>query len=379
MIQTTRFDYRLADAQATPVEPKRPEDFSLAAYEDHEASRRQRRRAFVLSDSGVLVSRRMRVGQCFSYGCRTMEDSLAWQLGALAASMNYEADVPNFLEPWYGIGVVASAFGAEYVWEEGQSPAVRPRFSSSAEALTYPTIPVAETPIGRHILRMIDFFLDRTQGRLPMSLTDVQSPLAIACSLVGADRFCMDLVDEPEAACGLLTRASELLVEFNHQQRRRIGSALVWPGHGFASCREFQGLGISEDNVLLLSNAMYARLVTPSFEAAGKSCGGVAFHCCGNWSGKLPVVRPMAGLRTVDGAFSAATDPKPNPPEPLVRQLAGTGIVLNARMVGDLDTVVATVRQLWTPSMKLIVVTYCPTPAEQAEVHARIHEMCQPE
>ena len=30
---------------------------------------------------------------------------------------------PNFLEPWYGIGVVAGAFGVPYVWKEGQAPA----------------------------------------------------------------------------------------------------------------------------------------------------------------------------------------------------------------------------------------------------------------
>ena len=33
-----------------------------------------------------------------------------------------------FLEPWYGIGTVASAFGLDYVWKEGQAPVVRPRF-----------------------------------------------------------------------------------------------------------------------------------------------------------------------------------------------------------------------------------------------------------
>jgi hypothetical protein len=374
---STAFNYKLADAQATAVDPVAPADFPFEAYSQYEAELRQRCREFQEAATGVLVYRRMRVGECFSYGCRNMEDSLRWQLGALAASVQYPADVANFLEPWYGIGVVAGAFGAEYAWEPGQAPALRPRFQSSAEALASAPRPVAETPIGRHTLAMIDYFLQETGGRLPMSLCDVQSPLSIACNLVNTGRFCTDLVDGPDEATELLARASRLLVEFTRAQLRRIGPAIVWPGHGFASCRDFQGLGISEDNVLILSNAMYGQYVAPSFEAAGAPFAGVAFHSCGNWSGKIPVVRELAGLRMIDGAFSPATDPKPNPPEPFRDAALQSGVVLNARIVGDVNTIAETVKRLWAPGMKLIVVTYCPTPAEQAEAYARIHEICR--
>ena len=56
---------------------------------------------------------------------------------------------------------------------------------------------------------------------------------------------------------------------------------------------------------------------------------------------------------------------------------AGTGVVLNARSVGDPDLVEAKVRELWKPGMKLIVVTYCETPEEQEEAYNRIHDICQ--
>ena len=56
--------------------------------------------------------------------------------------------------------------------------------------------------------------------------------------------------------------------------------------------------------------------------------------------------------------------------------LAGTGIVLNARIVGTPDYVVEIARKLWGSGMKLIVVSYCETPGEQAEVYKRVHDMC---
>ena len=74
-------------------------------------------------------------------------------------------------------------------------------------------------------------------------------------------------------------------------------------------------------------------------------------------------------------AFSEETDPNSNPPEPF-RAFANTDIVLNARVVGDAETVIETVKRLWTPGMKLIVVTYCQTPGEQEMVYDGIHEIC---
>ena len=43
------------------------------------------------------------------------------------------ADAPTYLEPWYGIGVTASAFGGDYEWPEGQAPVMRPLWHDVAD------------------------------------------------------------------------------------------------------------------------------------------------------------------------------------------------------------------------------------------------------
>jgi hypothetical protein len=85
----------------------------------------------------------------------------------------------------------------------------------------------------------------------------------------------------------------------------------------------------------------------------------------------------MAGVRIVDAAFSPETDPQPNPTQPFRDAFVDSGIVVNARIVGSVESIVDCVRELWTPGMKLIVVTYCPIPQEQAEAYKQIHEICQ--
>ena len=370
------FNTSLADAQATAVSPCPPERFDLDAYQAYAAALADGCARFWQAESGVLVYRRMRVGEVFSYGCRQKEDSLAWQLGALQKSMAYKADVPNFLEPWYGIGTIASAWGLDYQWPEKQAPAVKGTFQSIDEALNYQPEPVEDTVIGRHILNMIQYFLDKTQGRLPISLTDIQSPLNSASYLVDTANFMMAAVLNPDNFRTLLDRVAEQAISFTRTQLKLLNDTIVWPGHGFASSPHFRGIGMSDDNLLMISGQQYLDLCAPATEKFGNAFGGPVFHSCGNWSTRIEQIKRLKQLRMVDGAFSSETDPDPNPVIPF-QAFAGSGIIVHARIVGDVDTITEVVKKLWLPEMKLIVTTYCQTPEEQAIAYDRIHALCQ--
>lgn len=370
-----KFDNSIADSQATRVEPVSPQNFDFDAYADYDISMQEKSKEFWRKDSGVLVYRRMRVAEVFSFGSKDMKNSLELQLGALQKSMAYKADIPNFLEPWYGIGTIAASYGASYHWAEGQAPAIKHLFNSVKDALEYEPVPVSQTEIGRHTLDMIEYFLDKTKGKLPLSLTDTQSPLNSACNIVDISGFMMDTFMNPDGIKMFLDRMADLLIDFTNEQLKLIGDNVVWPGHGFASSREFAGIGMSDDNMLMLSGESYTDLMIPSVEKFGNAFNGPVFHSCGNWADRIEYVMKIKNLKTVDGAFSEETDPDPNPAEPF-HTFANTNIILNARIVGNADTVINKVKELWKPGIKLIIVTYCQTPQEQEIVYNRIHEIC---
>jgi hypothetical protein len=110
------FDYTSRDTQATIVKELPPERFDPDKYSEYEASLFDSCKKFIVSNSGVAVYRRMRVAEVFSDGCSNMKRSLELQLGGLEKSMENMMDIPNFLEPWYGIGTAASAYGMDYIW-----------------------------------------------------------------------------------------------------------------------------------------------------------------------------------------------------------------------------------------------------------------------
>ena len=224
---------------------------------------------------------------------------------------------------------------------------------------------------------MVDYFLEKTQGRIAISLCDVQSPFNIAAMLVDMNALFVGFYDCPDLVIELLNRIIRLLTDFTHEQVARIGEALVWPGHGFASSRVFEGLGMSDDYSILLSADQYRQFAESSLVRAAADFNGPVFHSCGNWSHLAPVIKQIPGLRMVDGAFSSQTDPSPNDAEVFPEIFANSRIIINARIVGDSAVVAEQVKKLWTHGMKLIVVTYCQSPKDQQQAYEKIHEICQ--
>lgn len=372
----SKFNISLSDSQATEVKPIKPDQFDFEEYIDYSSKLNQKCKEFWDSDSGVLVYRRMRVAECFSYGCKDMKFSLENQLGALQKSILFKADVPNFLEPWYGIGTIVSAFGAEYMWSEGNAPALMPLFDSLEDILSYETKPVSETSIGKHTLEMIEYFMDKTKGRLPVSFTDTQSALNMCGHLLPLDQMFIHFLTDQDKIFTLFDKLADLSIAFNQEQYKLIGDALAYPGHGFASSTQWQGLGMSDDNILMIAPEQYTEIASSSVKKICDHYGGAAFHSCGDWTDWIDAVINIPGLKMVDAAISPETDPGATDNIEAFHKFANTGIAVNVRIVGNTGVIEEKLKRLWVPGMKLVVVTYCSTPAEQEKAYELIHQIC---
>jgi len=369
------FDVTLRDSQYTPAKVITPELFDYAEYADYEALLLERNKTFFESDTGLLVYRRMRGDGVYYDKCKNFEQSLAIQLGVLKKSIEYKADIANFLEPWFGIGYIASCFGSEYIWKEGQAPAVEPMFHSADEILNADFVPIHQSQLGKDILNMIDYFLSATKGKLPISYCDVQAPVNMLAYLIPINDLCFEMIDNIEGLKKAAKLVNDLLIEFLNIQKNIIGHCLAKPGHGFASSRVFEGVGESTDNVVLFSDLHYEEVFRPCHEQLGDVFGGVVFHSCGNWGHKIEMVKNFRNTIIVDGAFSPQTDPQPNKPEDFETKLRGSGIILNARCVGDCDDVFPYYEKLINKNMKVIATTYCQDERDQARLYDKLHAL----
>ncbi|MCP4404761.1 MAG: hypothetical protein GY801_46610, partial [bacterium] len=221
--------------------------------------------------------------------CRRREEFLNKNLELLRKSMEWKSDlVFPHLQPWYGVGIYATAFGARYIWDENYCPQVRPIFSRTEEIEQIEKPAIEESESMREVLDRIAWYREVTHDQLPICLTDTQSPHDTASLLMETNTFFAECSCAHERYENFLHAITDLIIEFSDKQMEAIGPRLSLPGHQMLCHPDFKGISISDDNMVMLSPQTYAATSLPYLQKIAAHFGGIAVHSCGNVTHNIP-------------------------------------------------------------------------------------------
>ncbi len=346
----------------------KPSQFDFTRFQDWLAPRQARMQRFLsgASDTPLLLIEKEFDNYLI---CRNPQESLAIQLDILTRQMDLHSDFVPFLEPWFGVGVFANAFGAEYVWVEGESAQTRYIVFDEEQAARLPKPSIEASPVMKLVLDAIDYFVEETHGMIPIACTDTQSPLDTISLLWETASFFTAMYTAPEVVHGLLQNITDLIIEFSRCQAQRLGETWSQPGHNMVSALGGRGLSISDDNVVMVSPQHYAQFAAPYNRQIAAAFDGLAVHSCGDYARQLPEILKIPGLMMIDAAFSLDLDPNPNRSVELFRDLLkGTGVVLHARLGADWAEILP---RLYHPDLRLALVVPVPAPGEPKDINLR--------
>ncbi|HTO20852.1 MAG TPA: uroporphyrinogen decarboxylase family protein [Spirochaetia bacterium] len=268
--------------------------------------------------------------------------------------MPWSDELPH-LQPWFGTGVYANAFGCRCLWREGEAPDCWVRFHAIEEVRGISKPDPRSSPVMGMVLECIDVLLERTRGRFPISFTDTQSPFDTATLVLDTSEFFTACYTDPPAVHQLMSAATELIIEFSLEQARRIGPALLSrPGHVMPSLPGLDGITLSDDNLAVSSPTVNEQFSLHYNQAIARSLGGVAIHCCGRWDHTMRLL-PGRGVRAVDCSVSRSWDPTPMAPEAVRDALRGTGIAVKARCGGTPEEIRLAAAALGGRDMRVIL------------------------
>jgi hypothetical protein len=291
--------------------------------------------------------------------CNSIEDIYRNNIAYVADKLQFEwtDDLP-FLEPWIGTGVFANAFGCEYHFRDDNAPHVRYRYHKIDEVrnLEYPDY--RKSPIMAMTLDCIDYFREQTGDRLPISLTDTQSPFDTATLVLDAAEFFAACYSDPETATDFLQKITDLIVEFSQAQIERIGPKLLaQPGHLMPSFVGGPGISISDDNLAVSSPTINRRFALPMNEQLAVKFGGLAIHSCGVWTHTISMLREFKNMMAIDCAVGHGRgdhDPNTNLPAEVRKAAAGSDLIVKVRFDSDIEKALAALDELASPDMRLI-------------------------
>jgi hypothetical protein len=204
---------------------------------------------------------------------------------------NVDDDMVPYFFPWYGTGVVASAFGMEQI----------PPKDAQSEWICGD--PILEKPSDIQDLKLPDpeqdglmpVVLDciRTAAEkddLPVGLTDIQGPLDTAGQLCGHSNLFMWMRMCPEEVHTLMDLITDTLIIWIKAQKAAIGEPPAQSNGLQGIYSPGCGIWVSEDDLVMIGPGDYRTFVRPYLERLFGEFGGGSVHFCGDGYQHVPQI-----------------------------------------------------------------------------------------
>jgi hypothetical protein len=209
-------------------------------------------------------------------------------------------DFIPYLTPYFGTGVLASAFGVETTFEPGRDPAAgRPCVTTPAEVARLRMPDPERDGLMPRVLEAAAYMRDH--GNYPVALTDSQSPLDELALICGHENLYIWMYEEKAMMHDLLSLVSDAFIAWVKAQKAVTGEPLdVCYGEQGVWIPSPCGVWLADDEAVNLSPDLYAEFIAPQVERIFREFDGGVLHFCGNGSHLGKILRDMDALRAIN-------------------------------------------------------------------------------
>jgi hypothetical protein len=232
---------------------------------------------------------------------------MVWGSGSpsIVNSVVLRDDFPLQIRANYGIGIMASLFGAEIKVVEDNMPWVQPIGPVRLEQALARGAPDLDRGLLPRALETMAYYREalapypKCGKAIRITQTDLQGPFDIAAQLWGGEIFTA-FHDRPELLKDLL----ELIAETYVRACRALAAASTAQAGDdciylhFTMCRG--GCLLKDDSSIMLSPRTYAGFIRPANARVLEALGGGGIHWCGSGQHWRPEFVATGGLRCID-------------------------------------------------------------------------------
>jgi corrinoid protein of di/trimethylamine methyltransferase len=208
--------------------------------------------------------------------------------------------IPYFM-PWYGTGVLASAFGAKVLVPQDSSddPAVlEPLIHSPREAARLKLPDPGRDGWMPRVLETIDYA--KANGDLPVGLTDMQGPLDTLGQICGQSQLYQWMYREPAMVHQLMDLVTEAFIQWVMVQKEHIGEPLEWSNGLQGTVSPGCGVWESDDDLVLIDPGLYAEFVVPYVSRIFNAFSGGSIHFCGSGIQHIENFKNVQNLKVIN-------------------------------------------------------------------------------
>lgn len=205
-------------------------------------------------------------------------------------------DTVPYLDMLTGTEVFAEAFGCKVYRPEDNNPFALPLVHNAVEASRL-KVPDLTSSSMAYLFDMADELKSRAGDEALFRLVDIQSPMDIASLIWDKNDIYTAMITEPEAVKELSDKVYQFLTAFLDEWFSRYGTQYVahYPSYFMSG-----GMTLSEDEIGVVSPAMFEEFFLPELVALSQRYGGIGMHCCADAKHQWENFKKIPNLRLLN-------------------------------------------------------------------------------
>ncbi len=197
---------------------------------------------------------------------------------------------------------IPSMFGAGQIIVDGTCFAER-ILHEPADIDKLPEFSMAPGTVANDWLERQKYFLEETDGRIPVHVTDMQGPVDVCGQLWGYTDLFTCAYSDPQRYHKLLGMVTEAFICFWKKQQQLCGENFVgthlWP---WSWLPKGMGATVSADSLAMVSPAFFDEFMKPYYLKIGSELGGVTIHSCGQFGHVVESLQKIECLRGINSS-----------------------------------------------------------------------------
>lgn len=228
------------------------------------------------------------------------ECMLRFQLQNITATSYLDTDYVPYLEPWICVPILVEPFGVKIKFMENEWPSCYHMIHDDPEDVYKLKCPKPwESPLWKKLREIIEYFQKETDGRIPITATDPQSPFTNASLLWDTSEFFMACYTNPKEVHYLMRLLTDQFIEYYEAQMKLIENP-AFPGHVFPLGETGMGISISDDNCVMISPEIFEEFNLPYLSEISEHFNGLYYHSCGKYDHMIDSILKIPKLRAVN-------------------------------------------------------------------------------
>ena len=178
---------------------------------------------------------------------------------------------------------------------------VKPVIKSPSDVYSLPDFEIREGYMCYDMLWRMAYKYKRTNGKIPVYITDIQGPFSCAAQMWGIQDFLCDLGEYPDEIHHLLSLCADAIIKYYRAMYEAVNGDLV-PIHCMPVLwvPEDCGVAVSDDFFAVVGEHTAKEFSVPYLERIGEEFGGVTAHACGSMNHLAELMNSMKTLKAVN-------------------------------------------------------------------------------